>query len=57
MTGASLRHPPLYLHRSSISPDRERRGEAAGSGEGERRGPEVCLGGRRLSVAVNRRAF
>lgn len=32
--------------------------EGAGGGcRGERQGPEVCLGGRRLSVAVNRGLF
>ena len=54
VTGASLRHPPLYLPRL---PRRREEGEAAGRSEGERRGPEVCLGGRWLSVAVNHGAF
>lgn len=34
----------------------ERRG-GGGAAAGEREGPEVCLGGRWLSVAVNRRLF
>lgn len=57
MTGASLRHPSLYLWVSSISPDRERKDRERGGRERERRGPEVCLGGRWLSVAVNRWLF
>lgn len=55
VTDASLRHLPLYL--LHLPRQREEGEMAAGSGEGERRGPEVCLGGRWLSVAVNRRAF
>lgn len=61
MTGASLRHRSLYLCVSSISPDRKKkdrqREERKGGRERKRRGPEVCLGGRWLSVAVNRQLF
>ena len=52
---------PISLSLSLQSPltERKKRGreEERKEGKGERRGPEVCLGGRWLSVAVNRWLF
>lgn len=49
---------PLFISESPRFPPTEReKTEGAGERARERRGPEVCLGGRWLSVAVNRQLF
>lgn len=52
MTSFSLSRSLLNFPRQ-----REKRQRRGGGCWGERKGPEVCLGGRWLSVAVNRQLF